>query len=138
MATTISALLNEQQLAIADLASQSGIDQAALAKAVEKPVATWSIAVLNAFAQGLGMQASDLLNQLQPNDYKLQIDDQKQIIQGLHISDYKLYQQVKFAVVNDHLEGWQPKREDVQYLLAEIQRPDPEFDERYKELFENE
>ena len=39
------------------------------------------------------------------NSATLQIDDENQTIQEIQISDQELYQQVKFAVVNNHLEG---------------------------------
>lgn len=138
MTTTISAILNNNNLTIADIASKSGVARSTLGNAIKKPIESWSIRVLNAFAKGLGMQSADLLSKLQPDDYELEINDQKQIIQGIQISDKELYQQVKFAVVNNHLEGWQPTREDILYLIKEVQKPDPEFDAMYRELFENE
>lgn len=39
------------------------------------------------------------------NSATLQVDNKNQAIQGIQISDKELYQQVKFAVVNNHLEG---------------------------------
>lgn len=138
MTTTISAILNNNNLTVADIASKSGVARSTLGNAIKKPIESWSIRVLNAFAKGLGMQSPDLLSKLQSDNYELKIDDKNQMIQGIQISDKELYQQVKFAVVNNHLEGWQPTRDDILYLLKEVQKPDPEFDEMYRELFENE
>lgn len=138
MATTISAMLNNNNMTVADIAAKSGVARSTLGNAIKKPIESWSIRVLNAFAKGLGMQSPDLLSKLQPDNYELQIDDENQTIQGIQISDQELYQQVKFAVVNNHLEGWQPTRDDILYLLKEVQQPDPEFDAMYKELFEDE
>ncbi|TSO26298.1 helix-turn-helix domain-containing protein [Lactobacillus sp. LL6] len=138
MTTTISAILNNNNLTVADIASKSGVARSTLGNAIKKPIESWSIRVLNAFAKGLGMQSPDLLSKLQSDNYELKIDDKHQMIQGIQISDKELYQQVKFAVVNNHLEGWQPTRDDILYLLKEVQNPDPEFDEMYRELFENE
>ncbi|MGQ5710050.1 helix-turn-helix domain-containing protein [Lactobacillus sp. PSON] len=138
MTTTISAILNNNNLTVADIASKSGVARSTLGNAIKKPIESWSIRVLNAFAKGLGMQSPDLLSKLQSDNYELKIDDKNQMIQGIQISDKELYQQVKFAVVNNHLEGWQPTRDDILYLLKEVQKPDPEFDEMYRDLFENE
>lgn len=138
MPTTISALLKNNNLTIADVASKSGVDEATLNSATKKSIESWSIRVLNAFAKGLGMQSPDLLSELLPDNYELKIDDKRQTVQGIQVSDKELYDQVKFAVVNNHLEGWKPNGDDVQYLLKEVQKSDSEFNEMYKELFENE
>ncbi len=42
---------------------------------VAKPIETWSVRVLNAFASGLNERAGDLLNMLQSKEYKLDIND---------------------------------------------------------------
>ena len=43
--------------------------------------------MLNAFASGLNERAGDLLNMLQSKEYKLDINDEKQTIQGVYVSD---------------------------------------------------
>lgn len=37
---------------------------------------------------------------------QLQIDDQKQMIQGIRVFSPSLYKKVRFVVQNNHLEGW--------------------------------
>ena len=43
--------------------------------------------MLNAFAIYLNERAGDLLNMLQSKEYKLDINDEKQTIQGVYVSD---------------------------------------------------
>lgn len=136
MPTTIYKLLENNDLTIHDIAARSGVAEFVLKNAVKKPLEDWSIRELSAFATGLGMQAPELLSELQSNDYKLEINDASQVIQGVLISSKELYQQTKFAVVSTHLEGWEPTKEDIQFLLKEVQTVDSEFNETYEELFE--
>lgn len=48
---------------------------------------------------------------------QLKIDDQSQTIQGVKISDTSLYEKIRFVVQNNHLEGWQPTKEEIENLV---------------------
>ena len=72
---------------------------------VAKPIETWSVRVLNAFASGLNERAGDLLNMLQSKEYKLDINDEKQTIQGVYVSDKAMYLELRGVIVASHLEG---------------------------------
>lgn len=46
----------------------------------------------------------DLLELLDPV-YSLKINDHSQMIQGIHIEDPEIYEQIRFVVESEHLEG---------------------------------
>lgn len=72
------------------------------------------------------------------SSYELTIDDEQQIIQGIVIPDKEMYQQIRFVIENNHLEGWQPSKKDVEWLLKNAVNPDPELIKEYKKIFVNE
>lgn len=52
---------------------------------------------------------------------QLQIDDQKQMIQGIRVFSPSLYKKVRFVVQNNHLEGWNPtKKLMTWYIVSQI------------------
>ena len=59
--------------------------------------------MLNAFAIYLNERA--LLNMLQSKEYKLDINDEKQTIQGVYVSDKAMYFELRGVIVASHLEG---------------------------------
>lgn len=65
----------------------------------------------------------------------LKIDDTNQIIQGVHIADKEIFQQIRFVVVNNHLEGWMPTSNDVKSLLNEAQNTNSDLDKEYDKIF---
>jgi len=46
-----------------------------------------------------------------------------------------VYQQIRFVVEMEHLEGWNPTRNDIQYLLDTVKHPDPKLDAEIDKLF---
>ena len=62
---------------------------------------------------------------------QLQIDDQKQMIQGLRVFSPSLYKKVRFVVQNNHLEGWNPTEKEINDLVHS--KPDLSGD--YYEIF---
>ena len=71
---------------------------------VAKPIKTWSVRVLNAFAIYLNERAGDLLNMLQSKEYKLDINGEKQTIQGVYGSDKAMYHNLRG--VKEIMEIW--------------------------------
>ena len=47
----------------------------------------------------------------------LKIDNQKQTIQGVHISDPKKFADLRLIVRSEAFEGWKPTSDDIQFLL---------------------
>ena len=72
------------------------------------------------------MRPGDLLELLDPV-YSLKINDTNQMIQGIHIEDPEMYEQIRFVVESEHLEGWQPDEEDILMLLDEAINPSKEI-----------
>ena len=62
---------------------------------------------------------------------QLQIDDQKQMIQGIRIFSPSLYKKVRFVVQNNHLEGWNPTEKEINDLVHRK----PDLSEDYYEIF---
>lgn len=62
---------------------------------------------------------------------QLQIDDQKQMIQGIRVFSPSLYKKVRFVVQNNHLEGWNPTEKEINDLV----HIKPDLSEDYYEIF---
>lgn len=72
---------------------------------------------------------------MQIDGYELEINNKEQTIQGVYIPDKGLFQQVRFVVESEHLEGWNPKTKDIKYLLNTLNHPDSELDDEIDKLF---
>lgn len=73
-------MLDQYNLTLSDISKISNVPINTLANAVKKSITSWNIEVLNAFAKGLNQKASTLVNELQSENYTLEINDQKQMI----------------------------------------------------------
>lgn len=135
MATVIMNMLDQDNLTLSDISKISNVPISTLNNAAKKPIESWSIRVLNAFAKGLSKKASVLLDELQPENYTLEINDQKQMIQGVYIADKQEYYNMRAVVQAEHLEGWNPTKQDIEYVYKEITNPKSEYLKEYHELF---
>ncbi|MBW7987248.1 hypothetical protein [Lactobacillus helveticus] len=68
-------------------------------------------------------------------DYKLEIDVEKQTIQGITILNLKMFQQICFVVKNNHLEGWKPETKDVKRLVEQANKPEQSIIDEINEAF---
>lgn len=59
----------------------------------------------------------------------LKFNDQDQKIQDVYIADPTTYQNIKFVVKMEHLEGWNPTAKDIEYLLDQANNPDSKLDD---------
>ena len=97
-----------------------------LEEALNENPDNWSSAILSALSSSLNMRPGDLLELLDPV-YSLKINDTNQMIQGIYIEDPEMYEQIRFVVESEHLEGWQPDEEDILMLLDEAINPSKEI-----------
>ncbi|MEO5285928.1 helix-turn-helix domain-containing protein [Limosilactobacillus allomucosae] len=134
---TIQEILQKNNLTQSDVARASGISLATINQAIKKPVSSWSIRILNAIAEVLHQSPGKLLDRLQKSQYSLEINDQYQTIQGVKINDLELYQNIRFVVQNNVLEGWEPTTEDILFLVDSAEHPDPKLEKEYQEIFGN-
>lgn len=135
MATVIMNMLAQDNLTLSDISKVSNVPLSTLTNAAKKPIESWSIRVLNAFAKGLSKKASALLDELQPENYTLDINDKKQTIQGVYIPDKQEYYNMRAVVQAEHLEGWNPTKRDIKYVYREVSNPKAEYLKEYHELF---
>lgn len=56
--------------------------------------------------------------------YQLDIDNEKQTIQGAKIANKAKFQAIRFVVENNWLEGWEPTQSDILDLCEEWDNPD--------------
>ena len=68
-------------------------------------------------------------------DYKLEIDVDKQTIQGVTIPDPQMFQQICFVVKNNHLEGCKPETKDIARLVDQANKPDQSIIDEINEAF---
>lgn len=124
---TISALLNDKEIPLSQVAQESGVKKDVLERALNEVPDLWTVKVLKAFASTLDIKPGELLELVAPEVYQLTIEDDKQMIQGVVISDLEAYQQIRFIVEAEHLEGWNPTTEEINFLLAEALEPNPDL-----------
>ena len=135
MSATIVKLLKSKNISVAKVAEASNVPLSTLRNSIVKPIETWSIRVLNAFAIALKEKPGDLLNMLETQPYILDINDETQTIQGVFIANKEIYQQIRTVVEVNHLEGWNPTESDIQELLDEAIQPDPVVAKRFEEIW---
>ena len=46
-----------------------------------------------------------------------------------------MYNNIRTAVEVEHLEGWNPTKKDIKYLLDSAINPDPKLTQRYDKIF---
>ncbi|WLS84746.1 helix-turn-helix domain-containing protein [Lactobacillus apis] len=138
MSATIVKLLESKNMSVTKVSEISNVSLSTLRNEIVKPIETWSIRVLNAFAIGLGERPGDLLNALEAQPYILDINDETQTIQGVFIADKETYQQIRTVVEVNHLEGGNPTKSDIQELLDEAINPNPQVAERFEKIWEQE
>lgn len=126
MLSKISILLTNHQLTLKDISQTQNLAEQDLKKALNENPDDWSSSVLSAFSSSLKMRPGDLLELLDPV-YALKINDHHQMIQGIYIEDPEIYEQIRFVVESEHLEGWQPDEEDILRLLDEALNPSAEL-----------
>lgn len=135
METTITKLIKNKNISISQIARNSNVPKSTLISATKRPVETWTVKTLIAFAEGLEMKASQLFEMLVKTPYKLKINDEAQTIQGVYIPDKEAFKIIRFSVLSNHMEGWKPNKADIEELLDSYYRPDPEDIEAYEEIF---
>lgn len=131
----LSRILEASHTTATQIARDTGINPSTLTQAYKKPIDTWSVRVLNATAKGLRTTPARLLEQLQGDKYELEINDDEQVIQGVHFPDSTEYHKMRFLVVNETLEGWKPSREDILRMADRIAHPDASVIKEYESVF---
>ncbi|WP_285024521.1 helix-turn-helix domain-containing protein [Lactobacillus johnsonii] len=126
MLSKISILLTNHHLTLKDISQSNSLMEKDLEKALNENPDNWSSAILSALSSSLNMRPGDLLELLDPV-YSLKINDTNQMIQGIYIEDPEMYEQIRFVVESEHLEGWQPDEEDILMLLDEAINPSKEI-----------
>ncbi len=90
-------ILKTNNMTVAFVAQESGLDVAQVNETLKRPVATWSIQILNALADALGECPGELLERIQDFDFHLHTDDDQLTIQHVQFQTPSSYQQVRFA-----------------------------------------
>lgn len=134
MLSKISILLTNHQLTLKDIFQNQHLAEQDLRKALDENPDNWSSSVLSALSSSLNMRPGDLLELLDPV-YSLKINDHSQMIQGIYIEDPEIYEQIRFVVESEHLEGWQPDEEDILRLLDEALNPSPTFQTEISQIW---
>ena len=126
MLSKISILLTNHHLTLKDISQSNSLMENDLEDALNENPDNWSSAILSSLSSSLNMRPGDLLELLDPV-YSLKINDTNQMIQGIYIEDPEMYEQIRFVVESEHLEGWQPDEEDILMLLDEAINPSKEI-----------
>lgn len=121
--SAISTLLKQQNITLTKISKKFDIPRKVIQKALKQKPDAWSPKILNAFATSLDKTPGELVALLMPDAYVLEINDPNQTIQDVYIEDKETYQQIRFIVESEHLEGWEPTTAEVEFLLAQALEP---------------
>lgn len=135
---SIKNMLEERNLSIhkvsemTDEASYTAIFQAIRRYEQTGSIASWSVKIINALADGLGMSPGELLDELQGNTTQRSIkyDDKHLVLQGYQFKpdEFDLYKIIKQAVLNCALSGFKPTRDDIEMVASIVENPNaPEY-----------
>ena len=138
MTENIINILKRNNITVTIIARESGLDVAQVNQVIKRPVATWSVHLLNAVAYALDERPGELLDQIQAFPFELHTDDDALTIQRVQFSTAAVYQQVRFAVESNVLEGWKPTTMEIMLLKAAAERPDDEILTEIERLFGDE
>ncbi|QNQ82069.1 helix-turn-helix transcriptional regulator [Lactobacillus sp. PV037] len=121
--SAISTLLKQENITLTKISKQFNIPRKVIQRALKQKPDAWSPKVLNAFATSLSKTPGELIALLLPDTYVLEINDPNQTIQDVYIEDKETYQQIRFIVESEHLEGWEPTRTEIEFLLNQALEP---------------
>lgn len=138
MEARVEQYLSAHAISLQKISKTSGVALSTLSAALNKPIENWSVRILNAVSQTTGERPSEVLQQLQPENFELELDDEQLTIQGVQFDDEYTYANVLNAVLSNVYEGWQPTMQDVQRGKDLLTTPDPELAARYAEIFNEE
>ena len=124
MTVTIKQFLQINDITIDDVAKELNLSEAQLQKIFNTSVVEWPVKVINALAVITHSNPGEVLDDLQDVDFKLEIDDQAQTIQGVKIEDPDQFKQMKVGVRTTCIEGWEPTPDDIRQLLTDLNDPD--------------
>lgn len=131
----VQEIMKQYDVTLSEIAHHSGISKTTLSGAFNRPVESWSIRILNGVAKALHESPSDLLKELQEEQYEFKFDDEEQTIMGVKFEDEFDYQAAKFAIYNNVIEGWEPTKEDVAELKAFGEVEHPELESKMHRIF---
>lgn len=134
MLSRISILLTNHHLTLSEISKSNHISEQELRLAINQKPDDWSARTLLALANSLKIKPGELLELLAPT-YKLMIDDDNQLLQGIYIEDPEMYEQVRFVVESEHLEGWEPEEKDILALVDEAINPSPKIQKEISKVW---
>lgn len=135
MAITIQQLLKNHQVSVDALAKAARVDKDDLQDRLHRPVDTWTIGLFNAMAAAVNQTPSHLLAQLQDESFTLEIDPQKQTVQGLEVTDRYVFSLIQSVVKISCMEGWQPTAAEIVDLVSIATSAQPKLDQDFEQIF---
>ena len=133
--SAISTLLKQQNITLTKISKEFDIPRKVIQKALKQKPDAWSPKILNAFATSLDKTPGELVALLMPDAYVLEINDPNQTIQDVYIEDKETYQQIRFIVESEHLEGWEPTTAEVEFLLAQALEPNLDLQQEVDQIW---
>lgn len=118
-----SRFLRTNRITLRDVARKSKISLSMLSSNLSRPLSSWWFSVIQALAKSTGSTSAQVIDDLESNSWTLQTNDKSQIIQGVYISNPAVYQKLKFVVMDECFEGWQPTRADILKLYYSTSHP---------------
>jgi hypothetical protein len=135
MDATIAQYFLDHSITTQKISNASGVDMATLSNALNKPVESWPVRIVNTVSEASGEKSSDALHQLQPQKLDLVLDDDNLTIQGVQFDDQYSYQIVRNAALSNVYEGWEPSYRDILRGKNKLTAPDSELVAHYNAVF---
>lgn len=125
--STINDILKVKNTSLLDIAEKTGSPYSSLYNSSRNDITNWKISTLNTFANGLDMNAGELLNLLQQSDLpKIEFDDSKLELQNYNFSKEQkdLYFYMKKIVTDSAIQGFIPTKEEIEALVTSLSNND--------------
>lgn len=130
----IESFLNKHHTSLSQLSKKLHLPTPSLKRKLTSDVNSWSSSFLKSVAQALNIKPGQIIDELTPV-YELKISNHSHTIQGIAIQDAELFEQVRFVVEAEHLEGWQPTSHDIQILIEMSLDPNNDFDTEIERIW---
>lgn len=118
--TKLNDILLAKNVTIKDIAEKTNSPYTSIYNASRRDINSWTIFTLNAFAEGLNMNAGELLNLLQESTQpKISFNDEELTLQGYQFSEDEkpLYDYMKKIITQSATQGYIPTSDEIASLL---------------------
>lgn len=128
MLSKVTKFLKDNHLTLNQVSRASDISPSTLSNTFKRPVNSWKIGVLLKLAKMVHAPINDIIKYFSGYHWTLDINNQDQTIQGVHIKNKKTFKIIKSTITVECIEGWKPTKTDVEEVVNHYYHPLPKID----------